>query len=371
MKRIPVKFQGMSLMPMKQTKAHYLVKQGKAKFRYDRKLNLWYLKLLVEPSGFATQEVTLGIDPGSTFDGFSILSKKYHHLNVELIQRPKKGKNSIKFFKERQAMNRRIRRSRLRHRPIRFSNRTSKKLPPTIKANIDFRKWLVTKLSSYFPITKIIIEDVKFNHYRDLVGKNRLSGTARGKSFSHVEVGKNYFYNWIKGTGYNLELTEGFETKEARLKYLGIDTKSIDKSEKSFEAHCLDSFVIASKNCNLDFVSLNKSVLFIEKIVKQRRSLTRTRAKYKDHSKYFRYSKGGVKVFFEAKSNKLNKCRIKPEGIHSNHPKEWIYLNNGYVTKVKSNTARYGGTSFNNERKFYVNNEWINRKEQFLNDKRQ
>ncbi len=363
MKRIPVKFQGMSLMPMKQTKAHYLVKTGKAKFRYDRKLNLWYLKLLIEPSGYTTQEITLGIDPGSTFDGYTLLSKLYHHLNVELIHRPKKGKNSVKSFKTRQAINRRIRRSKLRHRPIRFSNRVAKKLVPSVKADIDFRKWLVNKLSSYFPITTIRVEDVKFNHYRDLVGKNRLSGVARGKSFSHVEVGKTYFYDWIRCSGYTLELTEGFETSKLRKSYLnGEDTKSLDKSEKSFEAHCLDSFVIASSNYDLNEIELNKSVIFIEKIVKQRRSLTRIRAKYKDSWKYFRYVKGGEKVYFSNISRKKNLCRIKPEGIHSNHPKDWIYLDNGFCEKIKSYTARYGGNSFNNEKKFFKDNEWKNRR---------
>lgn len=360
--RIPVRYLGLPLMPMKASKARRLVKTGKARFRFDRKLNLWYLKLLFEPSGYATQEIVLGIDPGSTFDGYTLLSKVCHYLNVELVHRPKKGKNSIKSFKTRQASNRRVRRSRLRHRPIRFENRTSKKLVPSVKADIDFRKWLVTKLSKYFPITKIIVEDVKFNHYRDLVGKNRLSGTARGKSFSHVETGKSYFYNWITNSGYILELTEGYNTKEARLQYLGTDdTKSLDKSEKSFEAHCLDSFVIAGKNYNLEEINLNKSVIFLEKIVKQRRSLTRTRAKYKDAYKYFRYAKGGVKVYFEAKSNKLNKCRVKSEGEHSNHPKQWQYINNRYSEKIKSNTARYGGTSINGCKKFFKDNEYGNR----------
>jgi|JI9StandDraft_2_1071091.scaffolds.fasta_scaffold01939_4 hypothetical protein len=360
MKRIPVKFQGMSLMPMKQTKAYYLVKTGKAKFRYDRKLNLWYLKLLVEPNGFATQEVTLGVDPGSTFDGFSVVSKKYHHLNVELIQRPKKGKNSIKFFKERQAMNRRIRRSRLRHRPIRFDNRISKKLPPTIKANIDFRKWLVTQLSKYFPITTIRVEDVKFNHYRDLVGKNRLSGVSRGRSFSLVEVGKLELYNWINDCGYNLQTIEGFSTSELRKQYLnGTDVKSLDKSEKSFNAHCLDSFIIASSNYNTDLVTLNLSTLFLEKIVKHRKS-TLIRSKYKDAGKFFRYAKGGTKVFFEARSNKLNRFRFKPKGVHSNHPKEWIYGNYGYVLKSKTMTQK-NSTVKNGVPKYFIKNEWVNR----------
>ena len=101
--------------------------------------------------------------------------------------------------------------------------------------------------------------------------------------------------------------------------------------------------------------------MFIEKIVKQRRALTRTRAKYKNESKYFRYAKGGEKIFFTNISRKKNICRVKPEGEHSNHPKQWIYVDNGFAEKIKSNTARYGGTSFNGERKFFKNNEWMNR----------
>jgi hypothetical protein len=52
---------------------------------------------------------------------------------------------------------------------------------------------------------------------------------------------------------------------------------------------------------------------------------------------------------------------VKPEGIHSNHPKQWIYVDNGYAEKVKSNTARYGGTCLDGMHKFFVENEWRNR----------
>ena len=361
-KRIAVRYLGIPLMPMRQTKAYWLVKNGTAKFRYDRKLDFWYLKLLVEPSGFKTQDIVLGCDLGSTFDGFSVLSKLFHHLNVEFIQRPKKGKNSIKNFKARQADNRRVRRSRLRHRKIRFDNRVSSKLPPTIHANIESRKWLINKLIKYYPIRTIRIEDVRFNHYRDLVGKNRLSGNARGASFSIVEVGKLRLYDWITDTGFNLELMDGTETHQLRVAYLdGEDVKSEDKSDKTFEAHCLDSFIIASKSFDVELIELNRDTIFIEKIVKQRRYLTRTRARYKDAWRYFRYSKGGEKVYFTNISRKRNLCRVKPEGEHSNHPKQWGYLDNGYSEKKKSNTARYGGTVFNGCKKFFINNEWVNR----------
>jgi hypothetical protein len=335
MNRIPVRYQGLPLMPMKQTKAFWLVKNHKAKFRFNRKLNLWYLKLLVSPSGYLTQEIVLGIDPGSTFDGYSLLSKLFHHLNIEYIQRPKKGKNSIKSFKQRQSMNRRVRRCRLRHRPIRFDNRMSSKLPPTIQANVNSRKWIIEQLMKYFPFTKIRIEDVKFNHFRDLVGKNRLNGKARGAAFSLVEVGKQELYNWIIASGFKLELIEGYETHKMRLEYLkGSDTKSLDKSEKSFNAHCLDSFIIASQDLNRNLIALNSKTVFIEKIVKQRRALTRIRAKYKDLSKYFRYAVGGEKVFSTNISRKKNICRVKIDGEHSNHPKQWVYLDNGFAEKI-------------------------------------
>jgi hypothetical protein len=214
----------------------------------------------------------------------------------------------------------------------------------------------------YYLFNIIRIEDVKFNHFRDLVGKKRLSGKARGAAFSLVEVGKQQLYKWVIDSGFKLELIEGHETYKMRLEYLnGLDIKSIDKSEKSFNAHCLDSFIIASQDFNKNLIELNKSVVFIEKIVKQRRALTRIRAKYKDSSKYFRYAKQGEKVFFTSISRKKNICRVKIDGEHSNHPIQWLYLDNGFAEKVKSNTARYGGTSFNGEKKFFRNNEWLNR----------
>ena len=356
-------------MPMKATRVKKFISSGKGRIRYDRKLKLHYLQLLVEPSGEETQEVVLGIDPGSTYDGISIVSKTYHHINIELIQRPKKGKNSIKAFKQRQSGNRRVRRSRLRHRKIRFDNRTSSKLSPTIKANVDFRKWIIIKLNLYYPISKVVIEDVRYNHYQN----------SNGDSFSRVEQGKSELYNFIQDLNLELELIEGVETKKLRTKHFGFDPKVSNKSANSFEAHCIDSFVLsAPKGFEFDretgeilgrrteFNSdICKSVTFIEKYVKQRRSLTRTRALYKKPhntgSFYYRYGKGGVKKTFTAFSNKRNYSRVKPPGEHSNHPKQWIYIDNGYSKKVKSNTAQYGGTVINGKQKWFYDNEWNNR----------
>ena len=376
--RVPVIYKDQPLMPMKASRVNKFIKEKKGKICYDRKLNIHYLKLLVLPSGFNLQDITIGIDPGSCFDGFSVVSDTTHHVNIELVQRAKKGKTAIKFFKERQAMNRRTRRNRLRHRPVRFDNRSSKKLTPTIKANVDFRKWLVTKLMGIYPLCHAVVEDVKFNHSRYWLGA----------SFSLAEQGKTEFYSFLESVGLKLELYDGFNTKHLRISAFGKDPKVKDKGDKSFEAHCVDSYVLACKKTYYEHIDektgeitirpsfvnnprreINKKVIFIEKIVKIRRCLFRTRALYTSlarpfGSSYFRYAKSGVKIPFNCISNKDNIARIKPKGVvKSNHPSKWIYIDNGRAERKHSNTARYGGTTYNRNKNINPKtNETKNRK---------
>lgn len=365
--RLPVKYQGIPLMPMKSRRVSKFVKIKLGRIRYDEKVKLHYLQLLKQPSGLETQDITMGLDPGSSFDGISVVSSDTHHCNIELIQRPKKGKTAIKFFKFRQATNRRIRRSRLRHRKIRFDNRTKLSLTPTIKANVDFRKWIITKLATIFPITKLVVEDVRFNHAK----------STKGRAFSLVEQGKTELYSWIKKQEFQLELYDGFNTKKLRLNSFSGDPKSADKGSRSFEAHCIDSFVLA---CNKGFkidnetgelfldqpiitndLVVRESVIFIEKKVKIRRCLTRIRKQYNDKSKYYKLAKGGVKEFYSNTSSHRNLCRVKPNREHSNHPKYWDYIDNGFAERYKYNTAPYGGTIFNGVKKFLVDGTWLNR----------
>lgn len=375
--RMPVIYKGTPMMPMKASRVNRFVKEGKGKIRYDRKLNIHYLQLLVPPSDNQYQKITLGVDPGSTFDGFSVVSSQSHHVNIELIQRPKKGRNSIKAFKENQATNRRTRRGRLRSRRTRFDNRTSNKITPTIRANVEFRQWLVTRLLTLFPITHVVIEDVKANHA--LMGK-------AGRAFSLVEQGKNMFYDFLKSKGLSVELYHGYDTCKLRKNSFGYDPKVKSKDSKVFNAHCIDSFVMAcDKEVNevvdmdtgeitnqpkiTNMMPINKKVIFIEKIVKIRRRLTRTRALYTTKHNligpnYFRYKKGGIPVVFECRSNKDNIARVKPAGVtKSNHPPKWDYIDNGRAIKMKCNTARYGGTTLGGH-KFYdkKSHEWLNRK---------
>jgi hypothetical protein len=351
MHRIAVKFKNQPLMPMKSSRVSKYITQKKGKIRYDRKLKLHYLQLFKAPSDFKTQPIIIGIDPGSYFDGISVVSKRNHHCNFELIQRTKKGKSAIKAFMQRKAENRRIRRSRLWHRPIRFSNRTSTKLTPTIRANVEFRQWIITKLMQIYPISKIAVEDVRFNHY----------ASNRGASFSQAEQGKTKLYDFIRERA-ELELIDGFETHQLRTAVFGYDPKLKDKGSKKFEAHCIDSFVIAQNGIQVDelvTIRVNYDVLFIEKNLRIRRCLTRTRpVGYKGNQYHYKLLKGGIKQITPKTSTKRNICRVKPEGMHSNHPKQWIYKDNGFAARVKQKSQPYGGTKID---RIHFNNEYHTR----------
>lgn len=335
MNRIAVRYKGKAMMPMKCSRAERYIIAGKGKKKYDLKLNIHYLQLKQEPSNNRYQKVVLSLDPGSCFDGISIISSDSHHANYELKQRAKKGDKSIKFLISRKSQYRRIRRSRLRHRKIRFDNRTGKKLTPTIRANLEFRIWLINSILRYYPITDISIEDVAFNHYSN----------SNGKSFSHVEIGKTKLYEFVKSLGVNLHLYKGHETKNLRISYFGYDPKIKDKGNESFEAHCIDSFVIGYDIIRSNkVIKLNKQVTFIEKIFRYRRYLFQLRPrKYKGFSNYYKLLKGGVKNYYQKLSTKRNICRVKPNGIHSNHPKEWIYIDNGFAIRKKMKYRRFGG----------------------------
>ncbi len=373
---MPVVYKGKPMMPMKASRVNRFVAEGNGKIRYDRKLHIHYLQLLTPPSDWQFQKITMGIDPGSTFDGFSVVSTNSHHLNIELVQRPKKGKNSIRSYKENQATNRRTRRGRLRSRRARFDNRSSEKITPTIRANVEFRQWLIEKLLKLFPISHVVIEDVKANHA--LLGK-------AGRAFSLVEQGKTMLYEFLKSKGLDVTLYQGYNTHKLRINSFGKDPKVKTKGSKVFDAHCIDSYVMAcdkevlevtdmetgeiiSKPRITNTAPINKKVIFIEKIVKVRRRLTRTRNLYTTKGNqigpnYYRYKKGGIKEVFVCKSNKDNIARVKPPGVtKSNHPKYWEFVDNGRATKLKCNTARFGGTTLGGH-KFYDKNkkEWMNR----------
>ena len=82
--RLPIVYKNKQLMPMLWAKARKWAKQGKLKIKYNKD-GILYGELKYEPSGFDIQEIIVGIDPGSCFDGISVVSKECHHENIELL----------------------------------------------------------------------------------------------------------------------------------------------------------------------------------------------------------------------------------------------------------------------------------------------
>lgn len=221
--------EGKPLTPTTPTKARKLIKGKQAKKIWS-KFNTFGIQLLTETRK-ETPDACLGYDPGTKFEGFSIVVDKENNLNVKL-DLPDKRKIVRKLTERREA--RGVRRSRLRRRKARFNNRSRKGfIAPSQLMIVQSRLKIIKELCKIFPVNYAAIEDVKFNHAKYRWGKN----------FSTVEVGKSLIRSWFKDHNIHLSEYQGFETKELRekYKYKKVSSKSIDK----FESHCCDSLTLA------------------------------------------------------------------------------------------------------------------------------
>lgn len=327
--RVPVVYKGKPLMPMRWKRAKKLLDAGKAKLRYEKD-GIWYLKLKFKPSGTDTQDINLGIDPGTHFDGLSVVSDKCHHENIELIHNKKVSERM-----SRRSMYRGIRRGRLRHRECKNNNRTSNKMIPTIRSMFEFRKFTINELVKLYPITDCIIENVAYNHWND-------DGSGIGKFFSQCEIGKTALYNFVQSLGIKLITVRGYITKNLRVRLFKDDPKLSNKGSESFYAHCVDSFVLATlKFTSWNIHRLNTTTRFIKKIWCNRRELFKHKA-IRGAWEYFRYKMGGVKVPF-IKLSKLCKVRVKVNDSKSNHGL-WDYIIHDQVECYKKKFYAYGGT---------------------------
>ena len=315
-------YRGKPLMPMRWGRVNKYLKLGKGVLKYG-KLGILYFKLTSKPTTLQTQEMVLGIDLGASYDGFSVVSKYLHHDNINT-----EHTRDIKKRMAKRALFRRLRRSRLWHRKTRFDSRTAKKLPPTILSKVNFRKWIIIKINELYPISKVVIEDVKFDHFKN----------PKGKFYSLVEIGKNALYDWLKAR-FELEIFNYKLTRDIRIGIFGKDLKS-KEIQKSFYSHCIDSFSIVKKYSNL--LEVNTKLRYVTKIWMSRRELFREKNRIKDACKHFKYKKGGEKVYFE-KLSKVSKVRVKLNESKSNHG-PWEYRLTEPVASFKKFKTRYGGT---------------------------
>ncbi len=192
------------LMPTTPAHARKMLKDGVARPRRN-KLGLFYLQMRI-PVGQVTQPMVVTDDVGGRHEGLAVASHRQVELTAQLelpLGIPKKMAD----------------RSHLRHgrrfrhcprRPQRFHNRRHHRrywLAPTQAAKVHARVKAVEQLCAIFPITAIIVEDVRHTP----TGKN-------DRHFTTAEVGKTLTYQAFR-TLAPLTLVRGDDTAAWRTEF--------------------------------------------------------------------------------------------------------------------------------------------------------
>ena len=217
-------------MPTTPSRARRWIESGKAT-PFWRK-GVFSVRLNQEPSSRNTQPIAVGIDPGSKREGFTVKSKAHTYLNVQT--------HAVDWVKDHVEVRRNMRRARrFRETPCRQnrSNRliNKQKLPPSTKARWQLKLRICKWLSRIFPITCFVVEDIKAKTWKGRCKWNVM--------FSPLEVGKQWFYSELRQLA-RLEIRTGNDTYEMRNE-LGLK-KFRNKLSNKFEAHCVDSWVLAN-----------------------------------------------------------------------------------------------------------------------------
>jgi hypothetical protein len=231
--RVPVvDRRGVPLMPCTPAKARHLLKRGKACVRWS-KLGLFCLQLEYEQEP-DNQRLVVGVDPGSKFEGFSVVGTQETVLNV-MAEAPTHVKQAVAV---RRTM-RRARRSRKWRRPSRNHNRlaNAKRLPPSTRSRWAAKARIVWQLKRTLPLTDAAVEDV-------CAPTRPGRGGRWNDSFSPVQVGKAHLYGELVAMGLRVHLREGWETKQLRERF-GLK-KAKEKAEPSFASHAVDAWALAA-----------------------------------------------------------------------------------------------------------------------------
>lgn len=214
-------------MPCHPVRARELVRKGKAIRRFNR--GLFFIRLLDRVDG-DVQPIAVGIDPGSKKEGLTVKSDSHTYLNIQA--------DAVTWVSDAVKARREMRKGRrFRKTPCRANrhNRARGGIPPSTKARWQWKLRLCRWLSGLYPVAAFVVEDIKAR----TTGKRRWD-----TSFSPLQVGKDWFYGQLAKLA-TLYLKSGWETKELR-DTLGLK-KTKEKTAEVFEAHCVDSWVLA--NC--------------------------------------------------------------------------------------------------------------------------
>ncbi len=229
------------LMPTTSSRARRWIKSGKATPFFNK--GVFCVRLNVEPSDCKTQPIAVGIDPGSKKEGFTVKAKAHTYLNVQVDtppwanekvkSGPHKGFNKTTLQRAQMRQVRRYRKTPYRkcraNRNIRHL-----RMPPSTRSRWELKlnvsKWLV----SMFPVNDFVVEDIKV--------ATKKNAKRWNQSFSPLEVGKQWFYYQLNRIA-PVVLVQGIQTYKMR-EAMGLK-KTSRKLAEVFEAHCVDSWVLA------------------------------------------------------------------------------------------------------------------------------
>lgn len=237
MQRVPViSPDGRPLMPTKPSRARRWLKEGKAKV-YSNDLQVFAIQLVNEPSGYATQDVAIGIDPGKLFSGVGVQSNKVTLLKVHLIlpfpnvTKKMTTRRILRRVRRGRRINRKRPYTQRCHRAKRFDNRVAKKIPPSIRANRQLELRVVKEVCSLFPVSNIVYEYIK----------------ARGnKGFSPAMAGQKVMLEWLAHIA-PTSTQFGWQTSNLR-QWLKLPKDKANKSKACEETHSNDGVALATSH---------------------------------------------------------------------------------------------------------------------------
>ena len=244
---------GKPLMPCHPARARELINKGRAVRRFSK--GIFYIKLLDSSDG-DVQDIACGIDPGSKREGYTIKSEAHTFLNIQA--------EAVTWVSRAVEVRRNMRHARrFRKTPCRANrmNRTRGNLPPSTRARWGWKLRVAKWLANLYPISMFVVEDIK----AITKGKRRWDA-----SFSPLQIGKQWFYDEL-GKVAEVSTKQGWETKQMR-DALGLK-KSGKKMAEIFEAHAVDSWVLANSWVGGHTVPDNKNLMCIAPIRLHRRQL--------------------------------------------------------------------------------------------------
>lgn len=221
------------LMPVKPALARLLLTQKKAS-AYWNKLGIFCIILHKVVDNPSLQQLVVGIDPGSKWEGWSVVGTQDTILNGM--------SEAVTHVKDAVEVRRNMRRAR-RHRKLwrreaRFNNRLRNKeaLPPSTMARWQAKLRILIQIKKILPISDVVIEDVR--------AETRKGCERWNSNFSPIEQGKHWLYKEIEQLGLNLHLRRGYETKELR-EHFSLK-KTSQKDKQTFSSHAVDAWVMAA-----------------------------------------------------------------------------------------------------------------------------